>query len=397
MIRGLFLSHSGLIGEQQQDISSRVLMTGPGGTAPLLALTAGMPTEKTNQTNWSWIEDSHIAGSQVVTTGGNAAATSLIVNSLGIWVANTVIINQDTGEHMLITAVTEATNTITVIRGIAGTTAATVSTNHVLQSIGTAHAEASAKPDAVAQQGEMLTNYVQIFKNAWAISGTARAVGFITGDKMAKNKNDCFYYHAEDIERAFWFGRSGIMVVGGKQLRLTNGVIAQIEGYGGLVTSANTGSSAGDLSFIDFLDFMRQIFDVKVKGMPNERIAYTSSYVMLQIHKMILQDSTYQISGGMTRYGFAVYDIVGLNGSLKMIVHPLMSESAKWRHEIYVIHPGLITKKVLRTTWSREYGGDSDGGVDAVEGYIGDELGLEVKGARAMGIYRNIQDGVASF
>lgn len=398
-VRGVFTSHSGIIGEQQTDISGRVLQTLPGGTAPLLALTSGMESENLSQVNWSWIEDTHITGNQTVVTGGNTTATSIVVDDLGIWVAGTVLLNQNTGEHLLVTSVVEATKTVNISRGMSGTTAATISTSDKLQSLGSAHAEAAGKPDPVSQNGEMYTNFVQIFKNGWALSGTARAIGFITGSKVTKNKADCFAYHAEDIERAFLWGKKGTMPLNGNQLRTTHGIVPQIEDYGGLVVSANTGSSAGDLSMLDFFDFMRQLFDVRPKGKPNERIAFTSSYVMQQIQAMIMQDSVYNIQGGLTSYGFAVYSILGLNGTLKLMTHPLMSENATWEHEVYVMHPGLIKKKVLRPTWSEEFDSErqNNNGNDSIEGYIGDEIGVELQGARCQGIYRNIQSGVASF
>src|SRR3546814_17514096 len=82
-------------------------------------------------------------------------------------------------------------------------------------------------PTAVTQQGHPRMNYTQIFRNGWAISGTAKAVKFLTGSKLAHNKKMCASYHAEDMERTFLWGKKTITTLNGKQFRLTDGVVQQ--------------------------------------------------------------------------------------------------------------------------------------------------------------------------
>lgn len=398
-IRGVFASHAGLIGERQTDLSARVLMVGPGGMAPMLALSSGMPNEPAPQTSYSWIEDEHISGNQAIVTGGNSAATSLVVDSSGIWIPGTVLMNQNTGEYLLLTGIAADDVTLTVIRGFAGTTAAAVTAADRFQSIGTAFAEGSDRPAAVTQKGLERTNYVQIFKNGWAITGTANAVTWVTGSQMARNRELCFGYHAEDIERAFLWGRKGVRVVSNQQLRTSNGIIPQIEDYGGLVVSANTGGVAGQLSMKDLQNFMRRIFDKQAKGMPNERIAFCGSNLLELIQQMVMLDGMYEVQSKETDFGLLVTTINGFNGRLKLVTHPMMVENAQWQTELYVLHPGLIKKRTKRNSWTEQFDSQkqNNNGRDAIEGYIAVEMGFEVRGAQTMGIYRNIQTAVASY
>jgi hypothetical protein len=294
-IRGIFASHMGLIGERQTDLSARVLMVGPGGMAPMLALSAGMPSEPAPQTAFSWIEDDHIAGNQTVVTGGGTGVTTMTMDDTGIWVANTILMNQNTGEYMFVSAVDGSTNIVTMSRGFAGTTAAVITAGDKIQSIGTAYAEGADRPDPVTQKGAERTNYVQIFKNGWAITGTANAVTWVTGSQMARNREMCFSYHAEDIERSFLWGRKGIQVVGGKQLRTTQGILAQVQDYGGIVVSAASKGVTGALSLKDLQNFLRRIFDKQAKGMPNERIAFCGSNLLELIQQMVMLDTQYNI------------------------------------------------------------------------------------------------------
>jgi len=396
-VRGIFASHSGIVGDRRADLAGRILTLMPGGMAPLLALSAGMPSEMASDTAYSWIEDSHISGNTTVVGTVNSAATTVVVADANIWTPNSIIFNQATGEYMIVQSITG--NSIGIIRGVAGTSAATLTNGDALQSVGTAFEEGGGKPVPVAQRGETRTNVTQIFKNGWAITGTAKSVDYITGSQMALNKEQCLAYHAEDLERAFLWGKKDIRIINNKQFRLTNGILAQIEQYGGLVSPANYGSQAGHMALAGLQSFMRQIFDVRVKGLPNERIAFCGSIVLELIQNMVLKDTQYQIHADENSYGINVTTLNFFSGSLKLVTHPLMVENTTWQHELYVLHPGLIRKRPKRETWSEEFSPErqNNNGTDATEGYIADELGFEVKCAQTMGIMRNITTADKSF
>lgn len=396
-IRGIFASHSGMVGERQTDLAGRVLQLGYTGTAPLLALSAGMPKEKVTDTAFAWTEDSHISGNTAATNTVNSASQTFTVADANIWVPNSILVNQTTGEHMLVTGINGLT--ITVVRGISGTTPAAITATDRIQSIGTAYAEGSGRPQPVTQKGESRTNYVQIFKNGWAITGTATAIGWTTGSQLAYNRQQAFAYHAEDIERAFMFGKPGVMVHDNKQLRLSAGIVHQIETYGGLVESAATGSSSGDLSMDDLLDFLRRIFDKNVKGMPNERISFCGSGVVAKIQQMVRMDSRYNIGVGESSYGIKVMKLLGFNGDLTLATHPMMTENTAWGDDLYVFHPGLIKKRELRPSWQWENnwnGTNNYDGNDSTEGFIAIELGFQAEAVETMGILKNIQEAVPS-
>jgi hypothetical protein len=367
------------------------------GSAPLLALSSGMPEKKIGDTAWSWTEDQHISGNTTLLNSGgvNSSATSLTVADSNLWVVNSIILAEATSEYLLVTAVSG--NTVTVKRGLAGSTAASIAENARLQLIGNAWAEGSGKPSPVSQLGESYSNLVQIFKNGWAITGTAKAVQYQQGSKLALNKSQCGQYHAEDIERSFWFGRKGIEVIGGAEYRMTSGIDQQISLYGGQVVSANYGG-AGQMSMAGLFNFIRLIFDRRVKGFPNERIAFTSSAVLEMIQTMVRKDSSYQITPVPTTYGMNVWEINFLGNSLKFMTHPMFVENPTWSKLLYVLHPGLIEKKILRPTITQEFliENNTNAGVDADEGFILDEMGFHLAGARLTGKMTNITTAVVS-
>lgn len=393
-VQGIFTSNQGIVGERVGDFSSAILMTEPTGNAPLLGLTSGMPKEAAQDTTFTWYEDAHEPGRQACVSGGTT--TTVVVADGSFYTPNTILLVEETGEHLFVTAV--ASNTLTVIRGLAGTSVVSITNSHHVQKIGNAFEEASAMPTPVTQQGAPRFNFTQIFRNGWAISGTAKAVKFTTGSKLAYNKQMCASYHAEDIERSFIWGKKALSTLNGKQFRLTDGILTQIEVYGGDVRSANTGSVAGKLSRGDLEDWIQSLFAYNVKGQPNERVAFIGSMALAVINRMAFLDGTYQFGNSETKLGVKITEVMTPFGTLKLMTHALMNENPVWSHEIYALHPGGIKKRMLRDTFPENYDKHGNGvaGKDADEGAITTEGGIQVGAPKTMGIYRNIQGAVAT-
>jgi len=392
-IQGIFASHQGIVGERQGDFASAILRTNPTGDTPLLGLTAGMPKEPTSDVAFTWFEDIHQSGRQQAVSGGTT--TTVVVTDGSMYVPNSVLLVEETGEHIFVTA--SAGNSLTVIRGLAGTSIVAITGAMNIQKIGNAFEEASSRPASVTQQGAPRTNFVQIFRNGWAISGTAKAVKYLTGSKLAYNKEMCATYHAEDMERSFIWGKKAMTTYNGKQFRMTDGILTQIEQYGGDVRTANTGG-AGNISRGNFEDWIQSVFTYNIKGQPNERVAFCGNMALKAINRMAWLDGDYQFSTGETKLGIKITEVMTPFGTLKLMTHAMMNENPVWSKEIYAIHPGAIKKRELRATFPESYDKHGSGitGVDADEGAITTEAGIQVGAARVMGIYRNLSTAVVT-
>jgi len=396
-IRGIFTAHSSIVGDRVGDLASRVLMHMPQGTAPLLALSSGMPKRPAKDLSFSWIEDSHISGATTASAAALVGAVTFNVVDSNLWVPNTVLLNTASNERMLVTSVTG--NAVTVIRGFSGTTAVAIVAGDFIHSVGTMFAEGSGKPVAIAQRGESRTNYVQIFKNGWSVTGTAKAVSFNSGSQVAINRQQAIAYHSEDIEKAFLLGKKGYMQIAGQSMFSSDGVYEQVQGYGGLVESALVGGVAGQMNMTALLDFLRRIFIVNVAGAPNERIGFTSSLVLQHINTMARMDTTYNVQQGneADTFGFVVTTITGLNGKLKLLTHPMFDDLSL--DDVLVLHPQFIAKRELREIEMHEFTTENDrnNGIDADDGHVLSQLGFEVGGTRTMGLLRGITTPVVSF
>lgn len=393
-VQGIFASNQGIVGDRVGDFSSAILQLYPTGTALMLALSSGMRKEGCADTVFNWYEDSHISGRNQIVSGGTG--TAIQVSDGSTYVPGSVLLVEETGEILLVTQASGAM--LTVIRGMSGTAVTSVNNTMNVYGIGNAREEASGLPTAVTQQGHPRMNYTQIFRNGWAISGTAKAIKFQTGSRLAKNKADCAMYHAEDMEKAFLWGRKHIGIQNGKQFRMSDGIVAQVEQYGGIVATAASGGTPGQLSLADFNEWMRQVFKKQVKGQPNERMAIGGDQVVAVLNRCTQLDGEYKIEQGESKVGIAVWTVVCPFGQLKLMTHPLMNESPYWQKQLYALHPGGIAKRVLRDTFNDDF--DSNGtriaGIDADEGAITTECGFEVGAAATMGILRNVTTAVKS-
>ena len=394
MIQGIFASNQGIVGDRAGDFASAILQLAPTGTALVLALSSGMGKESAQDTIFHWFEDSHQAGRAATVSGGTT--TTVVVDDGSQYVPNQILLVEETGEIMMATAIVG--NSLTVIRGMAGTGVVSIDGTMHIQSIGNAHEEASPMPTAITQQGSPRFNYTQIFRNAWAISGTAKAVKYNSGSRLAKNKRDCAMYHAEDMERAMIWGRKHITSVNNKPFRLTDGIVSQIEQFGGIVEDVTDGTTAGNYSWLLFDDFMMRVFSNNVKGQPNERLAIGGNKWLAGLSQMARLDSTYQISQGESVLGIQVTTITNAFGSLKVMTHPLFNENPTFQEDLLVLHPGGIKRRILRDTFEEGY--DENGkriqAKDADEGVITSEFGVQVGGASVMGILRGFKKAVAS-
>jgi len=394
MIQGIFASNQGIVGDRVGDFSSAILQLDPTGTSLILALSSGMGKASAQDTIFHWFEDSHQAGRAATVSGGTT--TTVVVDDGSQYVPNQILLVEETGEICMTTAIVG--NSLTLIRGMAGTAIVSIDGTMHVQSVGNAHEEASPMPTAITQQGSPRFNYTQIFRNAWAISGTAKAIKFNSGSRLAKNKRDCAMYHAEDMERAMIWGRKHITSINNKPFRMTDGIISQIEQFGGLVEDVTDGTTAGNYSWLLFDDFMMRLFQNNVKGQPNERLAIGGNKWLAGLSQMTRLDGTYQISQGEDKLGIKVTSIENAFGTLKVMTHPLFNENPTFQQDLLLLHPGGIRRRILRDTFEEGY--DENGkriqATDADQGVITTEFGVEVGGASTMGILRGFNKAVAS-
>lgn len=369
-VKGVFTSDAHIAGSRKGDFASSILSLYPTGSATLFALTSGMESAPATDPVVTWFEDTHVTGRQTVVTGGNSAATSIVLDGASTYVPGTTLLVEETGEMLYISAVSSAT--VTVERGFAGTTAATISTDDHVQRIGNTFEEASSRPVAVANAGVARWNYMQIFRNSWDVSGTARVTEYRTGDIVAKNKSECMMYHSEDIERSLWWGRKTQGTRNGRVFRTMDGVLAQI--------TTNVTTAGSTTSWTQFDTFLQGVFSKNVKGKPNERIAFCGNGALGVVQQIAVKNSQVNIDTGATEFGMEVTKWITPYGRISLMTHPLFNEHPVWTKNLIVLHPGAVRMRYLRRTAPDNYDRDgSRAGVDGDFGVLTTECTMEYK------------------
>lgn len=386
-IRGVFASDSGIVGDPKGDFAAALLQEMPTGSAPLFALSSGMPSRNATDVVVNWFEENHLTGSTTVNGAvASTSTTSVVLTDASSYPPGVILMNQTTGEYWFATAIVG--NTVTIVRGFAGSTAVNIGNADVVQRIGTAQEEGSSAPIAITNLGYPLYNYTQIFRNTWNVTGTAQAVEYYTGDQTAKTQRDCALFHGEDIERAMLFGRRSLGVKNSNPFRTMNGLDAQI--------TTNVTAAGGTTSWTQLDAFLQTIFSRNIKGKPNERIAFTGNGGLSVLNSIARLNSTTYIEPGQTEFGIKVNKWITPFGDISLMTHPLMTENATWTKDLRVYHPGAIETRWLRRTKEDKY--DKDGtraGVDADYGVLTSELSVEYHIQKTAGRLTGLTAGAA--
>ncbi len=385
-VKGVFASDQNIAGSRKGDFASGILMTMPTGSAPLLGLSAGMESVDAHDTVVTWFEENHLSG-RINITNNAGTGTSIIVDDSSQVTAGLVYMIEATGEYIYVESISGST--ATVVRGFGSTSPAAVDgsgTAKPMQRIASAHEEGSSKPTSIANLGFPRFNYMQIFRNPWDVTGTARAVEYLTGDLVAKNKRDAGIYHAEDMERAMIWGIQAIGIQNSKPFRTMSGIQEQI--------TTNVTAQGGDTTWDEIDQFLQDCFARNVKGKPNERIAFCGNTVLQVLNKIARTDGNMtqiNLVPGQTDFGMKITKWMTPYGDVSLLTHPLFNESPLWTKDLMVLHPGVMRTRYLRRTF--EDLNDKDGtraGVDADFGVLTTEMCLEYRAEITGGLFTGI-------
>jgi len=186
--------------ELAEDVSDLIGIISPYET-PLLDV-LGDPMREATSTHHEWLEDSLLPNKDSIndsTFTDPAADTDFVVDNGGRFRVGDQIQVEGSEELMLVTAVNS--NTLTVVRGYAGTTPENLADNKIINILGNAALEGSDKPSARFTNRTRCSNYTQIFTAAVEISGTDMAASHLgLADEMDYQKQERLREMIRDLE-----------------------------------------------------------------------------------------------------------------------------------------------------------------------------------------------------
>ena len=386
------LDSSGLVSANSMpSFSSVMTRVMPNGEGPLFMISSMMKkkaAQNTTHTFWSLtaiFQSMKLNG----TPGSPTTQTTLAVFSTANVVPNQVYaIGSAVGEQVLVSSVTDSTHVV-VVRGVGTVTGHSMADQDILYLVGSAQIEGSNRPTAVRIAETNVDNYTQIFRNAWAVTGSAAAVKrFVGGDVVTQDRTECAKMHVRDIEYALMFGQPINTTIGGVPFRKLRGIVEECRLNSRITTAGSTTNYSQLEAALD------PCFNYNSDpAIGNKRILFVGGGAKKVINAIGRNSGTgsnaiqYQLTQGQTTFGLQ-FDTFNISrGSFDMIEHPLLTQNAVFTMMAIAVDFGGLSVPYLggRDTLAEEYSVDgsgamrqvADSGQDAIGGSLLTELTLE--------------------
>ncbi len=377
----------------KKSFSSMITRLMPNGQAPLFGMTSMLKEETAYQYEHGYFSKTMIFPSMVVNANflvGDTTCTVVSTANILPGMIMRIDSGPSAGENILVLTVPSAT-TFTCRRSVgtvaaSGTTAAATS----LWMVGNAYEEGSLRPAALYISAVRVTNYTQIFRNTWAITGTTAATSVIAGGTPdAESKQDCAMFHAIDIEKALFYGQKYQNTLNNQPLHTMDGLLNIIAtSAAGNIGAATTSTNWTLLeSLLD--PAFNQVTDPKN---PNMRALFVGGIARRVIHAICRLNSTYYIQGQTSEWGLQFDTIKTPRGAFNLVEHPLFNAygaTSTWAKMAVGVDLASFCLAYMqgRKTKNAEFNGNGspavDNGIDAVGGTLTTELTCLVKNPSA--------------
>lgn len=386
----------------KKSFASMITRLMPNGTAPLFALTSMLKSTTAVQVEHGFFSKTMVFPAFLLTADIDTTQTTFTVESTANLIPGQIHRLEETGEAVIINQIISTTS-VSVGRSVGDVAAAAITVATEIPNayqIGNAFEESSIRPNSLSVQPVRITNLTQIFRNSWALSGSAMETQMIAGDtNVAENRQDAAAFHAGDIEKALFFGQKSQGFRNGQPFRTMDGllsIIGNIDYYPSSFDTVNTTIAGSTTTYEQLIAALDPTFDqVTDPKVANERVLFVGSHAFNVINAIGRTTGEYQIVDGQTSFGLQFSSFKIPRGTFRMIEHPLFNTNNHWNKMAVAVDLSTFHLAYLgnRTTKSREFGADGtpvDNGIDAVGGTLLTELTTEVRNPPANAVIHNL-------
>lgn len=397
---GVFNANTGNPAElNARSFAGTVLRRFPNGAAPMFALTSQGGKSKAKASTHGYF--SKTLTFLVVTLGAGVLigdTTITVPSSAGV-LPGTVFWNARTFENIRVTAVPSST-TLTVTRAFGRVAAAAMNIGDKLIQAGSAFEEGSSRPSARRLTTEYIPNYTQIFRNAWALTDTARASYAEMGiSNISENKADCMMFHSVDIESAMLLGQAKMDTSGATPMHSTQGIFDALRQY----ASGNVNAAAATTTYDQLVALVEMAFVYSTNiGSAKERVAFVDNTAMKVITSVGRKSGQIQMMNRETRFGMKYTSFDFYNGTIDLVIHPLLNGLQQTGTMLVMDMPALKLaymdgRDTIPETYSptSNTGTGTGSGVDGQGGSLTTELAVELINPAACALVTGLTAGVA--
>jgi hypothetical protein len=391
MTTGIFTTNDFITDQAKKSYAGMLTRLMPNGTAPLFVLTSMLASATALQVEHGFFTKTMVFPAFTITANVADTDTVITVASTANLLPGQIHRLEDSGENVIINSVDSATQ-ITVTRSIGSVAAAAIliaSDNVEAYQVGNAYEESSLRPQALSINPVRVTNLTQIFRNTWAISGSAQATQVIVGDtNVAENRQDCAAFHAADIEKALFFGQKSQGFRNGQPFRTMDGlinIVSNLAYYPPSFSVPNVFPAGSTTTYSELEDMLDPVFNQATDPkIANERVLFVGGTTRKVINHIGRLTGEYQIVDGQTSFGLQFSTFKISRGTFRMIEHPLFNTNPDWASMAVAVDLSTFHLAYLgdRKTSNKEFnmtGQAVDNGIDAVGGSLLTEMTVEVR------------------
>ena len=376
---GVFNANTGNPAElNQRSFAASILRKYPNGSAPMFALTSQSGRSRAKASTHGYFSKTMTFITHTLAAGVLIGDVAIVVPSTAGMTAGMILYNTRTMENVRVTAVTNAT-TLAVTRAFGRVAAAAMNIADKLLNVGTAFEEGSARPTARRLTTEYVPNFTQIFRNAWALTDTARASYSEMGiSNIAENRQDCSMFHSIDIESAIIWGQASMDTTGSTPMHSTQGVLDAIEQY----APENSNAAAATTTYEQLVTLVEPAFKYSVNvGNPKERIAFGDAQAIKVLNHIGRLNGQITMTNSETKFGMKYTSFQMYKGTINLVEHPLMNGLGTVG-QLLVMDMAALKLAYLdgRDTAPEEYnlGKANSNGADSVGGSLTTECAVEL-------------------
>jgi len=379
-----------------RSFAGTILRLFPNGSAPLFAMTSQSGKSKAKSATHGYFSKTLTFVRQVLATGVLIGDTSITVPSSTGILANTVLFNTRTRENVRVTSVTSAT-AITVVRGFGRVPAEAMNSTDVLIAVGTAAQENSTRPNAKRLTTVYVPNYTQIFRNAWALTDTARASYSEAGySNIAEDRKECGMFHSIDIESAIIWGQPMMDTSGEFPIHTTQGVLDAIEQY----SPGNSNTAGSTTTLAQLVALVEPMFQYSTDmSNPKERMFFGDNQAVRVLNEIGTKAGVVQMNNATTSFGMKFTRFDFYNGSLNIATHPLLNGLGMAGTGLIMDMPALklayMDGRDSKVEGYGQGGAIVESGVDGVGGSLTSELAVELINPYSCGVIYGLTAGAA--
>ena len=330
-VQGLRDTSNFATNERPENWRQMLLYLYPNGKLPLAALTSAMKESSTDDPVFHWWEKAlddrrltlHATSGDLAASAAGSVETLTLATGANAttFVANDILIVEQTEEQLRVYSDPTSDTSIVVVRGANSTTPAAVDANGAginpnLHCIGSAFEEGSLAPTGVNYDPTERYNYTQIFRRTLEITRTASKTRLRTTPAVKEARRECLEYIGVDMERAFWRGVRSSGTKNGKPIRTTAGVLEQMAS--GNVYAMTNGE-------VD-MDTLETYLELVFREGSSEKMVFCGNKALMALNQVVRKNTQYNIQSGVKEYGMNVTRLSCPFGDLVFKTHPLFTQ-----------------------------------------------------------------------